>query len=620
MPGIFGFYLKLKKNAEEQGKLFSSMRKSLVHRETYSCDQHVHQNFGGGKIDINNKTHRKIYVDSQTNIVVCLFGEIFDYNCTDKDLIEDGKNPEKTVCRIYQRYGEKTGEKLNGDFNLVIFDPIEDRLLICNDRFGFRHLYIYDDDNLFMFSPEIKAFSVYKKFDKSIDEQGLSDYFNFFYHLGDRTNFMKVKLLPPSSCLIVEKNAYRIYTYWQPTYTRERTKDSLAEAIETGYSLFRQSIKRKVAKNKNVLITLTGGFDSRLILSETLKQSGCRVTTATFGNKHSSEYKIARKVCQTLGIAATHLVQVQPEWLYKYADDLICYNECGHANLVLTTLHGFADAMGTDFDCLLNGLYGGHLSFGSPYFTKISLHSDFSDAERNKRLIRGLDGYVYDMFLRKCASPKLNDMVDHYREKTIEEEWERTKKASDIFAYRWDSFFIYNRIRRGMNVIDQNRFFYNDQFPFASYELYDFYLTLAPDLLLDHFLYKEIYKQKLPHLARIPYAATGVNLYKNPSRLQNMIKIIEEKIRWHSKKFSRGKIELLNKSLTENPSLSYRKNKTLREWVEKILLSDRCLERGYYDRDNVVKLLRKERYGGSAFLTISQMIVFELWARSFLDS
>lgn len=619
MPGVFGFYYKnYKKNKQN---ILTLMQMKLSHQESYRADLFKMPGLGFGKIDVNEKTHRKIYIDRQSNIAVCLYGEIYAIHDIDRDLnlILDRSYPEKLLCKIYQIYGEKTGEKLNGDFNFSIYDPGNEKLLICNDRFGFRHLYIYEDDNIVMFSPEIKAFDVYHRFDKTLDEQGISDYFNFFYHMGDRTNFRKVKVLAPASCFISEKRKSHKKQYWYPKYSQTRSLKDLSEAVDTGYFLFCQSVDRRISNSRNILVTLTGGLDSRLILSVALQKRECRITTATFGTRRCLEYNIARKVCNRLDVDEPHLISIKPEWLYEYAEDLIRYNECGHSNLFLTTQYGFAHRMGTNFDCLLNGIFGGHLSFGSPYFKDIALKAQFSDQERSKRLIHGLDGDRYDLFLRKCATPRLNDIIDAYREKTINEQWDRTESASDQFHFRWDNFFLHNRIRRGMNAIDQNRFFYNDQFPFASYELYDYYLTLSADLLLKHKLYKEIYKSKLRHMATVPWSSTGVNLFEKPSRLRNVYNHFKNKIRWYSKKFSRGRIEFCNKDIIENTSLSYRKNKQLRKWINSILLSDRCLDRGYLRKDGIQHLLNWEKYGGSAFPEISKMIVFEMWARKFLD-
>ena len=293
-----------------------------------------------------------------------------------------------------------------------------------------------------MFAPEIKAFMAYLGFDKTLDEHGVSDYFNYCYHLGNRTMFRNVSLLPPASCLTVKENAIELHTYWEPRYKNERSVRDLSESIDTGYQLFVKSIARRLNGKKDVLIPLSGGLDSRLILS-VARQFSCKITTATFGFKDCLDYKIAKRVCRVLDVDVPRLVTIEPHWIYEFAPDLIKFNECNYSSLGLTIIqHGFAQTIGTTYDCFLNGIFGGHLTFGSPYFNEIDLHSNYNKMERTNRIVRGLNGHLFDIFLKKCASQKLAEIADGYREKTINEEWDRTEKRSDLYAFRQDSLFF----------------------------------------------------------------------------------------------------------------------------------------------------------------------------------
>jgi len=75
----------------------------------------------------------------------------------------------------------------------------------------------------------------------------------------------------------------------------------------------------------------------------------------------------------------------------------------------------------------------------------------------------------------------------------------------------------------------------------------------------------------------------------------------------------------MDKDNYEHLSVSYRKNRKIRNWAESILLCDQCLERGWFRRDGLRELLISTRQGRCNFHEISKAIVFELWARDFLD-
>jgi len=620
MPGLFGLYLKNRNAKGETKALLTDMANSLKHYEMYALNTLVLDKFAIGKFDINSNIGEKVYVDPKTKVACGLYGQIYDYINIDNSILgdQDGRETEK-IIKIYNKYGIETPKKLNGEFNIVVHKPQSESLFIFNDRFGFRHLYYYEDSNIFAFAPEIKSLLTLPHINKSLDEHGIADYFNYSYHMGNRTMFKYIKVLPPASCLCIQEgNQLNITTYWEPVYKNERGLIDIDESVNTGYKLFLQSLNRCVGKSKNALIPISGGLDSRLIIA-TAKNLGTNITPITFGIKGCLDYKIAKRVCKTLNLKKPFLLIQKSDLIKKYFEQLSWFNEANYSGLGLTTQYAYKEEMGVKYDCFLNGIFGGHLSFGSPYFNKIDLDSNFTNKERIARIIKGLNGDRYSSILKKCCSRKLNDISDSFRDKTIEEEWKRTENVSDLYAFRQDALFLYNRIRRGMNAVDQNRFFYNDQLPYASYELFEFYLSLAPDLMLNHFLYKEIFKKKLPHLAKIPWQSTGVNLYGSPSKLKTSFKEIRKNIAWYSTRISRGKINIIDRDKDGHPDINYRKDGTMRKLIENILFSDQCLDRGFVEKDGLKELLEWEMKGGSAFPEISKMVVFEVWARNFLD-
>lgn len=619
MPGIFGYWIKNKTSKENTNGLLSVMANRLTHVATYKTDLLSQHHVGIGKISLNSNIHNNVCIEPHTNIVVCLFGEIYEYADVGNLIAnENSEKPEKLITRIYLKFGTETPQKLNGDFNIVLYDQNKEKLFIFNDRFGFRHLYYYQDDDIFIFAPEIKALMSYPKFNKSLDEHGLADYFNYSYHLGNRTMFDHVKLLPPAAWLSVENSKVTISTYWTPTYKNCRGIKELSESVETGFQLFSQSVKRRIGKSRSILLPLSGGLDSRLILAVAHRLNS-KITTATFGIPDCLDYRIAKKVCEALYLDAPCIVIRNSDWVHAFGQKLSWLTEGNFSALGVTTQHGFMEQMGVDYDCFLNGIFGGHLTFGSPYFNQNDLSTDFSPEKRVEKIIRGLNGHRYDHFLKDYVKKRLNDMVLSFRKKSIEEEWERTENASDKYAFRKDALFLYNRIRRGMNSIDQNRFFYNDQLPFASYELFDFYLSLSPALLLNHFLYKEIYKNKLPQLARIPWQSSGVDLFHTASKWNETVKTLKKYFIWYSTRISLGKINVIDKNKDAEHNVDFRKNKKLRSWIQGILFSDQCLDRGLFDKNGLSKLLKNQTRGGSAFPEISKLVMYELWARNFLD-
>lgn len=620
MPGLFGFKFKTAQNTIDPMRLAEKMAGSLVHGPLYQSSCQSIANGAIGVVSSRAIENNALLQDGKSGTAVALYGSLYALMGVPENGAAIARNPLSglTVKDLYALYGPSAATHLNGDFNFCLNDAPSDRLLLCSDRFGFRHLYVYEDDRILMFAPELKAFLAYPHFDKTLDEHGLADYFNYSYQLGHRTLFRRVMLLPPATTLTCTKGVTELSEYWSAKYEPQLNRNHLDEAVEEGYRRFMQSMARRTAGKRNLIIPLSGGLDSRLITAAAA-ELGVRFTTATFGFRKSTDVRIARQVTQTLGLPEPVLVEVRPEYIRKYAHRVGELGECSYGSLGMTTIHAFADLLGPDYDGLLNGIYGGHISFGSPYFKNPSVVGDMTPDQFIDRLSRGLEGQRFNTFLGESAMPGLKELTRSYLRKSVEIEWERTKRASENEAFRLDQFFVYNRIRRCMNAIDHNRFFYIDELPFSGYELFDFYHSLHTDLLLDHFLYKEIYKQKFPRLAAIPWQSTGVNLYSKPSALQKKIKSWDAKFHWYLRRLSKGRLNPVSKDKYEDQDGAYRKYMPLKQWINEIILSDRHLQRGYFSREGLLKLIQWEESGGSAFFELSKVAMFELWARRFLD-
>ena len=613
MPGLFGFINNNGRGV--QSDFLDDMMNSLKHFNWYKTDRVITEDVGAGVV----ATCAGNFCAEEEGILVAISGEI--YGVTDRGdniYLSEGNVDISAVVRLYRKYGDRLPEKLNGKFNIFLFDKQNKISLLFNDHFGHQHLYIYRDSHVILFSPEIKAFLLYDKFDNILDDHGISDYFVYFYQFSDRTFFKNVKLFPPASIMKIESGRVSLETYWKPVYSNSRTKKHLDDSVMEGFRLFEQSVNRCLGNAQDILVPLSGGLDSRLIMAVAAKRD-INITSVTFGAEKCLDYRIACKVTSMLNLPAPMLIPIGPEWLKKYAYSLVHLGECSYGALGITTQHGMADSVSGDFDVVLNGIYGGHLSFGSPYYSTVDLETEYSPTERVCRIRKGFNGHRFFMSMKDVVSSKLKDMVHEYADKTIEKEWKRSEEVSDRYWFRQDYIFLYNRIRRGMNNINQNKFFFNDKQPFASYELFNFYLSLSTDLTMHHHLYKEIYKRFLPELAKIPWQQTGVNLFDHGAQWSNFKRTLKRYCYWYLKKFSRGRLSYFDHDQYDNQDIAYRKNKDVREWAEKILLSDRCLDRGYFRRHGVKELLQKEMAGHDLFYEIGKMVMFELWAREFLD-
>jgi hypothetical protein len=617
MPGIYGIYTNAKTKFNTKS-ILSDMGNALNHFDFYSNIQFDSDCIGLGQVGVGTGYKTSFYKESKKGFVVGFDGKIYSFPNKRNDLIESSLESEKYIVNLFNKYKYDIPSKLNGDFNLVIFNPSEHELLIFNDRFGNRHLYYYIDSQFFAFAPEIKALLTIPEFEKKLDTHGIADYFNFSYQFSDRTFFEKVKLLPPASFLQYKNGKVLVRNYWKPRYDPTFSIKDIDNAAKIGFDLFVQSIERNIKGKNKVFIPVSGGLDSRLILAIT-KNYNINFQTATFDVAGGLESKIARKVTKKLGLEKPILVKIESDWIKKYGAKLGYINEAKYGTLGSTTIFGFFDQLGKEYDGLLNGIFGGHISFGSPYFNSQDIINNISTADRKNRIIKGLNGHLFRNYLAQGMNEDWVYDINNLRDITIDEQWNTSSSISDLDIFRQDYIFIYNRIRRGMNGLDLNRYFIDSLLPFASYELYEFYLSLSPELMINHNLYKTIYKKYLPEMASIPWAATGVNLYKRPSRISKNYQAFKNELRWYSTRLTGGKFNLLNRNSYNNNDAEFRRNKQIQQWVKNILLSEQTINRGFFNYSGIMNILKKEMNGYDLFEQISQLVLFELFMRNFID-
>ncbi len=176
MPGLFGFVDIHTCSLEDH--FLEKMMAPLVHFHWYHTDFLPQKGVGVGSVSLSEN----ICIKNKDNILVGYHGDIYDVvdDC-DKQLLTRGNIDSIAIIKLYKRYGERLPEKLNGSFNIFIYDGENNTSYLFNDRFGYEHLYLYKDANVFLFSPEVKAFLVYDKFENSLDPHGISDYFVYSY-------------------------------------------------------------------------------------------------------------------------------------------------------------------------------------------------------------------------------------------------------------------------------------------------------------------------------------------------------------------------------------------------------------------------------------------------------
>jgi asparagine synthase (glutamine-hydrolysing) len=208
---------------------------------------------------------------------------------------------------------------LNGRFHGVLVDKQNGTANLFNDRFGMHRVYYYETKEAFYFAAEAKAILAVRREVRSIDPDGLAEFVSCGCTLGIRTLFKDIRVLPPASfwsfrqASIEQKGTYFESKEWeeQSPLEPEPYYQQLREA-------FSESLPRYLGGPERVGVSLTGGLDSRMIMSWCRAAPGS-LPCYSFGGmyRESQDVRIARQVAQACG-QEHEVIPVGEEFLARF--------------------------------------------------------------------------------------------------------------------------------------------------------------------------------------------------------------------------------------------------------------------------------------------------------------
>ena len=266
-------------------------------------------------------------------IWVTFNGEIYNYPVLRKKLERRGyyfrsNSDTEVILYLYQEYGDRFYEYLDGDFGIGLWDCNKQQLILVRDRAGVKPVYYTYVDGRFIFASEIKALLKYPGIEKEIDSNSLYHYLTYLVAPAPHTLLKNIYKLEASSTLTLKPakgHQPEIKKYWLPLPKVEinRSFDSFDEELK---SLFSLSVKKRLMADVPVGVLFSGGVDSTLNLcsfGELIAPE--RVKTFTVGMNNAGDFHddsaIAREMASRLG-SDHHEVRISQKDLLEAAEKL----------------------------------------------------------------------------------------------------------------------------------------------------------------------------------------------------------------------------------------------------------------------------------------------------------
>jgi len=203
---------------------------------------------------------------------------------------------------LYGAYGIAFLPWMQGTFCGVLVDERAGRLILFSDRLGSYPLYWFSDRAHLAFAPGLTALLRDSAIDRRLDPRAVGDYVTFGFLWGDKTLLKTVKLLSPGSLLTYSwfDGTYRLERYSRIAELFSSSSRSREEYVEAVCDAFNRAAHRDLSGPPCVGLSLSGGLDSRTILS-TARGARVPLTTYTLGAKGCADEVIAERLSRIAG-------------------------------------------------------------------------------------------------------------------------------------------------------------------------------------------------------------------------------------------------------------------------------------------------------------------------------
>ncbi|MFT5918433.1 MAG: asparagine synthase (glutamine-hydrolyzing), partial [Granulosicoccus sp.] len=247
------------------------------------------------------------------NVAMVGNGEIYNFRPLQKELADIHQFSTTTdmevIAPLFQKYGLDFPTKMEGMFGLAVFDKPNNKLHLIRDRIGIKPLFIAQTDSAIVFSSDINSIIDSGKVSISLNENAVSNYFNYrFGALGPESFFKEVKSLMPGEIVTIDTVNFSISTsqyHDHETFTDQQLySNSESELIEMLDQRLRDSVSKRLMADVPLGSLLSSGIDSTLLTALANDMNPNKVDAFTVGYAEQSydESDEAKESADHLGI------------------------------------------------------------------------------------------------------------------------------------------------------------------------------------------------------------------------------------------------------------------------------------------------------------------------------
>ena len=340
MCGICG-KLNFEKGASVKPALIRAMMDTIRHRGPDDEGLHIASEVGLGfrRLSIIDLSSGHQPLSNENGTVWIVFnGEIYNYRELRKFLLNKGhvfrtQTDTEVIVHLYEELGPQCLEKLRGMFAFAIWDENTKTLFLARDRVGIKPLYYSLIDNSIVFASEIKAILADPAIKRNLAPEIIDRFLTFLYVPGEETLLKGICKLAPGHYLLAKDGKTEIRQYWDLRFVKPSERLSLKDAENELSSLLAEAVELHMIADVPVGVLLSGGVDSTAVLSCAAEKTDKEISTFTVGFADSGfadERPYARLAAETFGsrhydmtITASDFAAFLPQYVW-HMEEPVC--------------------------------------------------------------------------------------------------------------------------------------------------------------------------------------------------------------------------------------------------------------------------------------------------------
>jgi hypothetical protein len=355
------------------------------------------------------------------------------------------------------------------------YNKIKNELTIRSDRFGGVEFYYFYDNTLFFASTHFeKLLKIIPIHAKKLDWLSASELIDYGYVLYDKTLVERVRRFPYGTHMTITHNGIENLRYWNFKLNDDLGKTSnRKQCVSDIGELLKSSVKECIPNDKNIAIPISGGLDSRLIITAAADQIEIdRIKAFTTGQLKTQDLNIAKKLTNYLGI--NHTLDILPpdsdpslnkiDWTKEYNSRLNENSGTIDATPFASDVNIYKNTIFKDTDFSFSGymgdpLFGSHLTKDMLTFRK-NEYDTFENIHDTQKI------HFFGNVLRKHLS---SFVPENIREELKTYKTEAALKMHWDFAVRQQNYIKQGQIFKYRNNVNvYTPFLHPDLFEYVS--------------------------------------------------------------------------------------------------------------------------------------------------------